>query len=389
MQTPYSPPSKGQSPNHDLIGVAGSAHMLDTPALVIDVDILEANIAAMADWAARNGLGLRPHAKTHKSVEIAKRQLDAGALGICVAKIGEALRMVEGGIDRLLITSPIVTPRKIRLLKDINERCAELMVVVDHPDIVPRLDDAFDGTKGLQVLIDQGMGIGYHNRTGVFTAQAAVALANVISGSRNLTLRGVQAYSGAVQHVEDLEQRRLMAADAIERVRRTRDALVEAGHRVDIVTGGGTGSCEFDVTSGVFNELQVGSYVFLDVEYNGVRHGSNFPHLATSLFVQATVISANLFGRATTDAGLKAFATDGPLPGIHAGAERDSSYVFMGDEQGGIIAAEGKAGLTRGDVVRCVTPHCDPSVNLYDFYHCIKGGTLIDIWPVDARGHSW
>ena len=363
---------------------------LDTPALVIDLNILESNIATMAQWARGNAIGLRPHAKTHKSAAIAKLQLEAGALGICVAKIGEALRMAALGIDRILITSPIVTARKIDLLRELNDRCAELMVVVDNVENAMTLADAFDGGRVLNVLIDQGMGIGYHNRTGVFTAEAAVELAKAISTRDSLVLRGVQAYSGAVQHIEDLEQRREVAAQAIDRIRRTRNALLDNGYRVEIVTGGGTGSCEFDARSGVFTELQVGSYVFLDVEYNAVVHGPDFPSaLRTSLFLQATVISANLFGRATTDAGFKSFATDGPLPQVHSGASSGSRYVFMGDEQGGVIAPDGERGLGVGSVVRCVTPHCDPTVNLHDFYYCVRGDTLVDIWPVDTRGQSW
>lgn len=363
---------------------------LDTPALVIDLDLLELNIKTMAQWARSKSMGLRPHAKTHKSAEIAQLQLGAGALGICVAKVGEALRMVEAGIGRILITSPVVTDRKIALLRALNDRCTDLMAVVDNVENAMRLADAFAGGKPLNVLIDQGMGIGYHNRTGVFTAEAAVELARALSTRDSLVLRGVQAYSGAVQHIENLEQRREVAMQAIDRVRQTRDALVESGYKVEIVTGGGTGSCEFDAGSDVFTELQVGSYVFLDVEYNAVVHGPDFPNaLTTSLFLQATIISANLFGRATTDAGFKSFATDGPLPQIHSGASNGSRYVFMGDEQGGVIAPEGQPGLAVGDVVRCVTPHCDPTVNLHDFYYCVRGDTLVDIWPVDTRGQSW
>ncbi|WHA43886.1 DSD1 family PLP-dependent enzyme [Agrobacterium larrymoorei] len=390
MKPNYLPLQKSQCPNFDLLNVPGGAKLLDTPALVIDVDILQRNIKNMARWAQGKNIALRPHAKTHKSAAIAKQQLASGALGICVAKIGEAIRLAEEGVGNILITSPIVTDRKIRLLRDLNEKCEHLMVAVDNVEIVKLLDLAFSGGKSLDVLIDRGMGIGYHNRTGAFTAEAAVELADTISRCSNLNLRGLQAYSGAVQHVEAFEERKVIALEAIDRIRKTRDALLERGHDIEIVTGGGTGSCEFDALSGVFTELQVGSYVFFDVEYNAVIHGADFPQdLQTALFLQTSVISANLFGRATTDAGFKSFATDGPLPIIHSGAAEGSRYVFMGDEQGGVIAGEGEAGLAVGDVVRCVTPHCDPTVNLHDFYHCIRGDMLVDIWPVHSRGQSW
>ena len=374
------------SSNADLINRAGQASLMDTPALVIDLDQLEHNISAMADWARRSNVKLRPHAKTHKSAEIAARQLAAGAVGICVAKISEAQQLLSRGIGRILITSPVVTDRKIAALLAMNKVAEELLVVLDNAEVATRLDRAARGTNEIiQVLIDVGMG---SNRTGVVSPEQALELAGKISACGNLKLRGIQAYAGAVQHMEPFEQRRVLSGEAQAYIRQVRDSLAIAGYDLGIVTGGGTGSCAFDLGAGLFTDLQLGSYVFFDVEYNLVHRGSDFPQsLRTSLFVQTTVISSNVVSRPTTDAGLKAFATDGPLPTIAAGAPQPAYYKFMGDEQGAVVLPAGTH-LPVGSVIRCVTPHCDPTVNLYDCFHCIRGDTLVDIWPVDARGRS-
>jgi D-serine deaminase-like pyridoxal phosphate-dependent protein len=228
------------------------------------------------------------------------------------------------------------------------------------------------------------------NRTGVTTPAKAAELAAAVARRSGLVLRGLQAYAGGVQHIEAYQERAASASTAMTRIREARDAMKAAGRPPEIVTGGGTGSYDLDGDAGVFTDFEVGSYVFMDVEYNRVRRrdGTSGP-FRTSLFVQSTVISANLGGQVTTDAGFKTFAMDGPKPLIESGAPAGSQYIFMGDEHGCIMLPEGANGLEVGTVVTCVTPHCDPTVNLYDFYHCVRGDTLVDIWRVDTRGRTW
>jgi len=373
-------------PNAPLIGVPGSRARLDTPALLIDLDALERNIAAMAAHARAAGVALRPHAKTHKSVAIARRQVEAGALGICCATLGEAEVMVRGGLPGVHITSPQVTESKIARLIALNASPHRgLSVVVDHPDNLAALDRAAQGAgKTLDVLVDYEAGQG---RTGVASEADLVALVRVARDGRGVAFRGVQAYSGNLQHVpvraerrtRSLAQARLVGA-MIERLRR-------AGIEVPIVTGGGTGTFDLDPEAHVFTELQVGSYVFMDVDYlRAMADGRNAPPFETALFVATAVVSVNAKDYVTTDAGLKCFATDGPVPVPAAGASPGSRYEFFGDEHGRLIVPPGAPRPELGARIECVSPHCDPTVNLHDRFHVVRGDTLVDIWPVDARG---
>ena len=375
-------------PNESLIGQEGSRRRLATPALVLDLDAFEHNLNAMAAHFAERPAGFRPHAKTHKSAEIARRQMAAGAVGVCVAKLGEAEALAEGGIERLLVTSPLATADKVERLLDLNEQMEELMLVVDSPRGVDLVASAAARrNKTLGVLVDLGVG---RNRTGTPTTEAAAALAGEVAARTSLALRGLQCYAGHVQHIEDGAEREGEAGRVIAHVRRARDAIEARTGPLEIVTGGGTGTYDVDSESGVFTDIQVGSFVFMDVQYNAVRRRDGGPGpFRTALFVQATVISANVAGAATTDAGFKAFATDGPEPAVHAGAPEGTTYGFMGDEHGQLVLPAGANGPEIGEVVACVTPHCDPTVNLHDFYHCVRGDRLVDIWRIDARGRTW
>ena len=374
------------SPNSHLIGRPGSRGDLDTPALLIDVDAFERNIAKMAEYARTRRVQLRPHAKTHKSVTIARRQIDAGAVGICCATLGEAEVMVQGGIPGVHITSPQVTAAKIERLIALNRAAPlGLSVVVDHPDNVAALDAAAQrADTRLAVLIDFTAG---HGRTGCPDADAVMALARAAASARGLTLRGIQSYSGNLQHIPQRAERLRRAQEQRDILRRVIQRVRSAGIAVEIVTGAGTGTYDLDGEDGPFTELQVGSYVFMDVDYQrALLDGINTPAFETSLFVSTAVVSANASGYVTTDAGLKCFATDGPVPEVAAGAPAGSSYQFFGDEHGKLILPAGAEKPPIGARIECVTPHCDPTVNLHDAYHVVRGDTLIDIWPVDARG---
>lgn len=373
---------------HDhLIGQQGSRADLNTPVLVLDVDALDRNIQRMAALTAHHGVALRPHAKTHKSVDIARRQKAAGAVGVCCAKIGEAEVLADGGIGGILITSPVAAPAAIERLAKLAATAEGLMAVVDHPGVVGRLQAALAAASArLDVIIDIDPGIA---RTGVASAEAAVALVKLISESPNLAYRGVQFYCGSQQHIESYADRR---AAIVERTAYLQDviaALSETGFVPEIVTGSGTGTHRIDLDLGVFNELQAGSYVFMDKQYLDcdIADGAE-PPFEVSLSVDARVVSANHSGLVTIDAGYKSLSTDGGVAVVQRGAPETAFFAFMGDEHAALIAPEIGNALTPGDPVSLTVPHCDPTVNLYDFYHIVAGDTLIDIWPVGARGRA-
>jgi D-serine deaminase-like pyridoxal phosphate-dependent protein len=373
--------------NEDLISMPGGRWKLQTPALVVDLDILERNIAQMAAHAQRHGIALRPHAKTHKSAEIARRQMAAGALGICCAKLGEAEALADAGIESILITSPVVTEGGMARLAALNAKLKELIVVCDDAEIAARLEGvARASDRRLKVFIDIDPGLG---RTGIRPGDGAAALVEKVAGSAQLEFAGLQCYAGQVQHLESPNERRDASLSALKELGGLCDQLAKKNLAPQILSGGGTGTFDIDPDARVLTELQVGSYVFMDRQYNDVweKPGAR-PPFETSLFVQTTVISANRMGLVTTDAGLKAFATDDGVPVIARGAPPGAAYFFFGDEQGGVIYSEEVRKLRRGDALACVVPHCDPTVNLYDRYHVVRGDTLEAIWPVDGRGRS-
>ncbi|MDR7058333.1 MULTISPECIES: DSD1 family PLP-dependent enzyme [unclassified Sphingopyxis] len=373
---------------HDhLIGRQGSRADLNTPVLVLDVDALDRNIQRMAALTAQHGVALRPHAKTHKSVDIAKRQLAAGAVGVCCAKIGEAEVLAEGGVTGILITSPVAAPAAIERLAKLAVTDDGLMAVVDHPGVAERIDAALAaaGAK-LDVIIDIDPGIA---RTGVASAEAAVALAKTIAASPHLEYRGVQFYCGSQQHIESYAERRAAIVERTAYLQAVIAALTEAGFAPAIITGSGTGTHRIDLELGVFTELQAGSYVFMDKQYLDcdIADGAE-PPFEVSLSVDARVVSANHSGLVTIDAGYKSLSTDGGVAVVQGGAPETAFFAFMGDEHAALIAPEIGNALAPGDPVSLTVPHCDPTVNLYDFYHIVAGDTLVDIWPVSARGRA-
>ena len=340
----------------------------------------------MVAHAKKVGIGLRPHAKTHKSAEIARRQIAAGANGICCAKLGEAEALAAAGIDSILLTSPVVSHAGITRVIALNGRMRELILVCDNADVARRIDTAARASgKKLKVLVDIDPGM---SRTGIRSANAPALVAQVVE-ARGLEFAGLQCYAGQAQHMESPNERRDASLQVMKELGALRDVLTKSGHAAKIVSGGGTGTFDIDPDAHVLSELQVGSYIFMDKQYNDVweKPGDSVP-FEVALFVQTTVISANRPGLATTDAGFKSFATDAGPPLLASGAPSGAAYFFFGDEQGGITYPRDGAPLKPGDVVSCVVPHCDPTVNLYDVYHCVRGDTLEAIWPVEARGKS-
>ena len=366
-----------------LIGQPGSRDRLNTPALILDLVAFERNVARMATFAQAHGLALRPHAKSHKSADIARAQIAAGAVGLCCAKLGEAEALAAEGIDGLHLTSPVVTPPAITRLVALSRRMTSLSVVADHPAAVDALAIAVQGGPPLTVFVDIDPGI---RRTGVASPAHAVALARRIADHSSLRYGGVQFYCGAQQHIASFAERREAIAERTGYLSACLAELAAADLAPPVVTGGGTGSHAIDAELGVLTELQVGSYIFMDREYAECDPGDDgTAAFETALLVDARVISANAAGLVTIDAGLKAFATDAGSPVVLAGAGADARYRFMGDEQGAVIGSD-LPGL--GARVTLATPHCDPTVNLYDAYHVVRGEELTAIWPVTARGRS-
>jgi len=361
-------------PDNVLIGAPGSRAGLSTPALVLDLDRCEANIAAMAAFARTAGVALRPHAKAHKSVAIARRQIAAGAVGLCCATMGEAEVFAAAGIGGLLLSSPMVSADKIARLMALLSGGADIMVVVDHPDNVASLARAVPQGRRLPVMVDLDVGL---KRTGVGSPAAAIALARAVADAPHLAFAGVQAYAGSTRLLSDPATRAAALGERARFVARVRDALVRAGLAPPIVSGGGTSTASYDAASGAFSEVQAGSYVFVD------RGDGDGAALAPALFVSATVISTNQPGRVTIDAGSKSVGGEAV---VVRGAPAGATYGVAGVEHGVVELPAGAAAPAAGSRIELLTPFPDPTVNLYDVIHCVRGETLVELWPVDARG---
>jgi 3-hydroxy-D-aspartate aldolase len=355
---------------------------LDTPTLLLERSAITANVEAMAAFAARHGVGLRPHAKTHKSADIARLQIDAGALGVCCAKLGEAEALADAGIHRLLVSSPMVGRHKLARLALLAARVEDLMVVVDDLGALEALEAAVAGRgRPLDCLVDLDVGLA---RTGRADAEAATALARRIAASPVLRYRGVQAYAGQIQHLHGGSERQRAAAAVNDRLAAMVAALAAAGLPPEIVSGSGTGTFAVDATGGVFTELQVGSYVFMDDDYGALEEVPvDAPRFVRSAFVLTQVVSRPAADIATIDAGSKSLSFDGPLPSIQAPA--GLVYARAGDEFGKAVGAEPPA---LGEHVLLGLPHCDPTVNLFDAYVVVADGKVVDRWPVTARGRA-
>lgn len=361
---------------------------VDTPALVIDLDAFEHNLRTMADAVAKAGVKLRPHAKTHKSPVIGLKQMALGAVGLCCQKVSEAEAMVEGGIPDVYVSNEVVGGRKLDRLAALA-RQARVMVAVDNEQAVEALGAA--ATRAgvtLRTLVEIDVGA---NRCGVAPGPDAVALAGKVARTQGLAFAGLQSYQGRAQHVRALPERKALIGRAIEWTADTVAALGKAGLACEVVGGAGTGTFEIEGASGVYTELQAGSYVFMDADYarNQKADGSRFDTFHHALFVYATVMSTPVADRAVIDAGLKAFTFESGMPEVVGLA--GALYERPSDEHGGLDlkACNERPGL--GDKVLLIPPHCDPTVNLHDWYVGVRGmGTdqarVESLWPVAARG---
>jgi D-serine deaminase-like pyridoxal phosphate-dependent protein len=352
---------------------------IETPALVVDLDPFERNLDRMAD--ATKGVRLRPHAKSHKCATIARAQLARGAVGICCQKTDEAAAFVAAGIADVLVTNEVVAPSKLARLAGLA-RDATIGVLVDAPSAVDALSDAArkaGATLDAYVEVDVGA-----HRCGVAPGRAAVELAAAIARAPGLRFRGLQAYQGAAQHVREPDARRVAIAHAVDDARATRELIEGAGIRCELVTGAGTGTWQHERDSGVYDELQPGSYLFMDVDYARNTPGASDLRFEQSLYVLASVTSTPASDRAIVDAGLKAFSFDSGLPQVHARAGVE--YVKASDEHGVLRVDADAPPLASSERIWIVPGHCDPTVNLYDWIVAVRAGVVEAVWPVEARG---
>ena len=353
---------------------------IETPALVVDLDAYERNLDRMAAILAGKPMRLRPHAKTHKSPEIALDQIARGAVGACSQKISEAEILVAGGIQDILISNEVVGAAKIARVAALAAR-ARIGICVDDADNARELGAAaIAAGSRIDVLVEIEVGGG---RCGVAPGAEAVALAHLVAATPGLRFRGLQAYHGAAQHIRDHAGRRDAIRRAADLTRTTIAALKVAGLDCPIVAGGGTGSLMIDLELGVLNELQAGSYIFMDADYGAAGTTDLAPGFGNSLFVLATVMSAPRPGIAIVDAGLKAMTFESGPPRIEKPA--GIRYAGPSDEHGSLELAPGLS-LKRGDRLWLIPGHCDPTVNLYDWYVGVRGPVVERVWPVAARG---
>lgn len=365
---------------------------LDTPCLVLDIDIFEKNLTLMRDYVLNQNKMLRPHVKTHKCSAIARLQLaNGGCAGLCTAKISEAEKLIECGITNILVTSPIVTETKIKRLFDCFEQAPELMVVVDNKENAELLNATALARKNelpLGVLIDINPEMG---RTGV-NYDDALPLAEFVNSLPGLQLKGIQCYAGLVQHIKDFEERRTSSLALMNKAAEVFHKMQQAGLPVKIFSGTGTGTFDIDTAIPEITDLQVGSYCVMDAEYCNIgskNNNKNFLTFKPSLSLLTSVISVNQSDFVTVDAGLKAlyFTPDAP-PYVLNPSGSGWRYEWFGDEQGKLFFDHAEIKPELGDMIELSASHCDPTINLYDSIWVVRDGEVIDKWTIDLRGCS-
>ncbi|NVK59607.1 MAG: DSD1 family PLP-dependent enzyme [Rhodobacteraceae bacterium] len=361
---------------------------IQTPCLVLDLDALERNIRKMGDYARAHGMRHRVHGKMHKSVDVAKLQMRlGGAIGVCCQKVSEAEVFVRGGIKDVLVSNQVRDPQKIDRLARLPKLGAKIIVCVDDLANVAELSEAAQrhGTT-LECFVEIDCGAG---RCGVTTAEAVVEIAQAIDAAEGLRFTGIQAYQGAMQHLDSYEARRDKLNAAIAQVKEAVAALEAVGLKPELVSGGGTGSYYFESNSGVYNELQCGSYAFMDADYGRIRDkdGNRIDNgeWENAFFILTQVMSHAKADKAICDAGLKAQSVDSGLPVIFG--RTDVEYVKCSDEHGVISDPQGV--LKVGEKLKLVPGHCDPTANVHDWYVGVRGGKVETLWPVSARGKAY
>ena len=361
---------------------------IQTPCLILDLDALERNVKKMGDYAKAHNMRHRSHGKMHKSVDVQNLQEElGGAIGVCCQKVSEAEVFVRGGIKDVLVSNQVRNPAKIERLANLPKLGATITVCVDDVDNVAELSAAATkaGTElNCYIEIDCGAG-----RCGVTTTEAVVEIAKAIDAAENLKFTGIQAYQGAMQHMDSFSDRKAKTQIAIDQVQEAIDALTEIGLKPEFVSGGGTGSYYFESNSGVFNELQCGSYAFMDADYGRIldEDGNRIDagEWENALFILTSVMSHAKTDKAIVDAGLKAQSVDSGLPFIYG--RDDVEYVKCSDEHG--VVSDPNGVLKINEKLKLVPGHCDPTCNVHDFYIGVRNGKVETVWPVSARGKMY
>ena len=380
---------EGYEVGYDIPAVPGMAEAdIQTPCLILDLDALERNIVKMGDYAKAHGMRHRVHGKMHKSVDVAKLQERlGGAVGVCCQKVSEAEVFARGGIRDVLVSNQVRDPAKIDRLARLPKLGARTIVCVDDVANVADLSAAAvrHGTE-LEVFVEIDCGAG---RCGVKTPEEVVAIAKAVAAAPGLKFAGIQAYQGAMQHMDRYEDRKAKLDAAIAQVKACVEALEAAGLKPELVSGGGTGSYYFESNSGVYNELQCGSYAFMDADYGRIldKDGNRIDRgeWENALFILTSVMSHVKADKAICDAGLKAQSVDSGLPVIFG--RDDVKYVKCSDEHGVIEDPQGV--LKVGDKLKLIPGHCDPTCNVHDWYVGVRGGKVEVVWPVSARGKAY
>jgi len=361
---------------------------IQTPCLVLDLDALERNVKKMGDYAKDHGMRHRVHGKMHKSVDVAKLQESlGGAVGVCCQKVSEAEVFARGGIKDILVSNQVRDPQKIDRLARLPKYGCRTIVCVDDLDNVADLSAAAKkhGTE-LEVFVEIDCGAG---RCGVSTTQDVVAIARAVDAADNLKFSGIQAYQGAMQHMDKYEDRKAKLDIAIDMVKDAVQGLRSVGLEPELVSGGGTGSYYFESTSGVYNELQCGSYAFMDADYGRIldQNGKRIDQgeWENAMFILTQVMSHTKADKAICDAGLKAQSIDSGLPVVYG--RTDVKYIKCSDEHGVIEDPSGV--LKIGEKLKLVPGHCDPTANVHDWYVGVRGGKVESVWPVSARGKAY
>jgi D-serine deaminase-like pyridoxal phosphate-dependent protein len=361
---------------------------LDTPCLILDLDILERNLEKMQAVAVQAGKNLRPHAKTHKCSALTKKQVETGAIGVCAAKVSEAEALVKAGMGGILITGPVATPKKIRRLVELLAASSSLMVVVDHRDSIDLLAAALhEKSLSMDVLIDLDVGL---HRTGVRPANVLELASHVLSHS-TLRLRGIQAYAGQVQHIRSYQARKTASHECLQEAVSVFHELQAVAETCTIFSASGTGTFDIDLTVPEITELQVGSYTCMDAEYlalGSAEDSTRFTSFSPALRVLTSIVSRNQKGFVTVDAGLKSLYRDGGVPQIIGPEYAGMEYAWFGDEYGKVTCPDGIENPSMGTVLELVASHCDPTINLFDHFYLTRGIEVVGIWPIDLRGCS-
>ena len=359
---------------------------LDTPALCVDLDKLQANITKAQAVLTKNGVAARPHAKTHKCAAMAKLQMAAGAIGICTAKLSEAEALFARGVEKICMTTANPSASKVKRAMQLAKRNPHFIQAVDY---APNARDLSAAAKEAGITADVVIDVAVGTRSGVPAGDEAIELAKLVDSLPNVRLRGLLSYDGGAQHITGFAARKERALNGLEANVKVYEAMKAAGLSTEIFSGGGTGTYSAQHLTPGFTDVQVGSYIFMDMQYLAIGSEDGDPvykDFTPSLTVVSTIVNHRFPGRLTTDAGAKALTINVPRAGVVG--EPGFDYNAGSDEFGVVTYKDSSRDYKIGDRLEMIVPHCDPVVNLYDHVYGTRGDRVEVMWRIDARGKS-